>query len=72
MKIGEAIDAIKEGKKVARKEWHEGDYVSLYTPEINEKNPDVLPYIEIKVDGKYFPWSATQPDILADDWCVLS
>ena len=34
---------------------------------------DYLPHIDMKpADGKVVPWLASQTDVLADDWTVIS
>ena len=41
--------------------------------ERNGGTATVLPYITMKTaDGKIVPWLASQTDVLADDWTILS
>ena len=82
MKFGQAIEALKQGKKVAREGWNgKGMYLiyaspvahNLETPlvydsEIGTEKPS-LPLILLKTAGyMYVPWLASQTDILAEDW----
>lgn len=83
MKIGEALELLKQGKKVARKNWNgKGQYL-LYVPYeewgINENlGIDVSeiylnPWIGIKsTENKFVPWFASQTDILAEDWIEVN
>ena len=70
--IGFAILKLKDCKKVARKVWSgKNMYLELQTPDKLSKM--TLPYIYMKtVDGNLVPWSASQTDILSDDWFIFS
>lgn len=63
-----ALDALKQGFKVARVGWNgKGMFVGIQTPDENSKMG--LPYIYIStVEGKLVPWVASQTDLLASDW----
>ena len=79
MKFGQAIEALKQGKKVAREGWNgKGMYLiysspaahNLETPLVydSEIKPS-LPLILLKTAGyMYVPWLASQTDMLAEDW----
>jgi hypothetical protein len=78
MNIGQIIEALKAGKKVARSGWNgKGMWLCLQVPDENSKM--TLPYIYIEYPeghpaypkGSRVPWLASQTDILADDWCVV-
>lgn len=79
MNFGQAIEALKEGKKVARKGWNgKGMFLIYIFPylndqyEVTEKEEIVgtlLPYIAMKTaDNGLVPWLASQTDMLAEDW----
>ncbi len=71
MNFGQAIDALKAGKKVARSGWNgKGMWLALQIPDANSKMS--LPYIYMKTaDDHLVPWLASQTDVLAEDWdCV--
>lgn len=70
--FGEAIELLKDGKKVTRRGWNGGgQYLVLQTPDENSKMRK--PYIYISpVDGELVPWVASQTDMLADDWVVVA
>lgn len=80
MNFGQAISAMKEGEKVARKGWNgKGIFVELQTPDVNSKMTS--PYIFIDTTGlqtdnldapkSRVPWLASQTDMLAEDWSVI-
>jgi hypothetical protein len=73
--FGIAIDALRGGRRVARKGWNgKGMWLALQTPDANSKM--TLPYIYIEYpkghpaypNGSRVPWLASQTDILARDW----
>jgi hypothetical protein len=84
--FGDAIAALKEGKKVARKGWN-GKLMFLFLvpgstfkvnrapllgiyPEGTEIN--YCSHIDMKTaDDKIVPWLASQTDVLAEDWNVI-
>lgn len=80
MNFGKALEALKEGKKVARKGWNgKGIYLELQNPDAYSKM--TLPYIYIVTTSLItdnpdapkgvVPWLASQTDTLAEDWTVL-
>lgn len=83
MKFGDALDALKDGKKVARSGWNGKGMFLYYVPEgqyparteIAKKEWGeyaLVPYqayIAMKtVQGTVVPWLASQTDVLAEDW----
>lgn len=79
MNFGQAIEALKQGKRVARAGWNgKGMYLLYVPPEkwgiISEIGLDIpkenlSPWIGMKTaDGKFVPWLASQTDMLAEDW----
>lgn len=80
MNFGKAIEALKEGNKVARKGWNgKGIFIELQVPDEDSKMTS--PYIFIDTTGlqtdnenarkSRVPWLASQTDMLAEDWVVL-
>ena len=80
MNFGKALEALKEGKKVARRGWNgKGIYIELQRPDAHSKM--TLPYIYIVTNGLVtdnpeapkgvVPWLASQTDMLAEDWEVV-
>ena len=80
MNFGQAIEALKEGKRVARKGWNDkGIYLELQIPDAHSKM--TLPYIYIVTSRLettnpdaprgVVPWLASQTDMLSDDWVVV-
>uniref|UniRef100_UPI00406C7A64 DUF2829 domain-containing protein n=1 Tax=Paenibacillus sp. FSL L8-0436 TaxID=2954686 RepID=UPI00406C7A64 len=83
MDFGEAIKALKTGKKVARAGWNgKGMWLQLCTPHEQVGYLTVIegegrwlplsPHILMKTaDHKFVPWLASQTDVLAEDWEVV-
>jgi hypothetical protein len=79
MNFGQALEALKDGKKVARMGWNgKGIYLELQMPDEHSKM--TLPYIYIVTNGLVtdnphapkgiVPWLASQTDMLAEDWVI--
>jgi hypothetical protein len=80
MSFGQALEALKLGKKVARKGWNgKGIFIKLQNPDENSKMSS--PYIYIDTTGlettnedavtSLVPWLASQTDMLSDDWEII-
>ena len=80
MNFGQAIEALKEGKRVARKGWNgKGIYLELQIPDEHSKM--TLPYIYIVTSRLestnpdaprgVVPWLASKKDMLSDYWVVV-
>lgn len=80
MTFGLAIEALKMGKKVARRGWNgKGIFIELQVPDQYSKMSS--PYIFIDTTGlqtdnpdaprSRVPWLASQTDMLAEDWIVI-
>ena len=84
--FGQAIEALKEGKKVAREGWNGKGMFLYYVPankypyvteigkEISDENGYVEygAYIAMKTaQGNVVPWLASQTDVLANDWLIV-
>ncbi len=83
MDFGDAIKALKEGKKVARERWNgKGLWLELQTPDKHSKM--TLPYIYMAYQtapasesapknhkDARVPWLASQTDMLSEDWCIV-
>jgi len=72
MDFSEALQALKMGNRVARQGWNgPGQWIELQQPDSNSKM--TLPYIYIKtVGGQLVPWLASQTDLLAEDWWLVT
>ena len=82
--FGEAILAMKTGLKVARSGWNgKGLWLELQVPDEHSKM--TLPYIYMNYPSTpasetapsshlnaRVPWLASQTDMLADDWVIVS
>jgi hypothetical protein len=78
MPFGFALEAARQGKKIARKGWNgKGMWIQAQFPDEHSKM--TLPYLYIEYpkgspaypDGSRVPWLASQTDMLADDWFVV-
>ena len=78
MSFGGAIEALKQGKKVARAGWN-GKRMWLVLVVASHwettrglEELEGLPWIGIKTaDNKFVPWLASQTDILAEDYSLV-
>lgn len=73
--FGDAIHFLKAGHRVARTCWN-GLWLELQVPDARSKM--TLPYLylnypadDINTPVIRVPWSASQTDVLAEDWVVL-
>jgi hypothetical protein len=82
MTFGQAIDAMKSGRRVSRQGWNgKGMYLRLVRPyldkaytvtEVEPIDGTLLDYIGMKTaTGGFVPWLASQTDMLAEDWCLV-
>ena len=86
MNFGSALQALKNGQKVAREGWNgKGMFLFLVPGSVFKVNRAPLlgiypegteityrPHIDMRtVDGEIVPWVASQTDVLAEDWCVV-
>lgn len=84
MNFGQALEALKLGKRVARNGWHGKKMWLLlikeweYDCEAVGMTPDPQVYFENiafigmkTADDKFVPWLASQTDILAEDWGIV-
>ena len=86
MNFGSALQALKNGQKVAREGWNgKGMFLFLVPGSVFKVNRAPLlgiypegteinycPHIDMKTaDEKIVPWLASQTDVLAEDWCVV-
>ena len=81
MNFGQALEDLKLGAKVARKGWNgKGIFIELQVPDEHSKMTH--PYIFIDTTGlqtenpdapkSRVPWLASQTDMLAEDWVIVS
>ncbi len=82
MNFGQAIEALKQGKKVARAGWNGKGMFLLYVPSskwgiiaeigLGVPKENLSPWIGMKTaDGKFVPWLASQTDMLSEDWTTI-
>ena len=86
MNFGKALEALKEGKKVAREGWN-GKGMFLYYVPVGAYAPctsvaktlvnsdgkvEYGAYIAMKTaQGNVVPWLASQTDMLSEDWVIV-
>ncbi|MNM07339.1 hypothetical protein D3C81_173810 [compost metagenome] len=76
MNFGQAVELLKNGKKVGRVGWNgKGMWLVLvnarnYTVDaVRSGSHSVLPFIGMKTaSDEFVPWLASQTDMLAEDW----
>jgi len=85
--FSKALEALKEGKRIAREGWNgKGMFLFLVNGSnfavsrepllsIMGEGAEVTyrPHIDMKdAEGKIVPWFASQTDLLANDWQVIT
>lgn len=70
MKIGAAIEVMREGARARRAGWNgKGMWLALQIPDEHSKMTE--PYVYMRTaQGGLIPWLCSQADLLADDWEV--
>ncbi len=69
MNFGQALEALKKGKKVYRSDWDGVMWLELEVP--NLFNIMTAPYIYIEyTDGSRYPWTPSQTALFAEDWYI--
>lgn len=80
MTFGQAIEALKQGKKVAREGWNgKNQYIELATNvsyknatgeivNVDHKNMGNKAIAFVGTSGVQLGWLASQADILSEDW----
>lgn len=78
--FGLAIEALKLGKRVARKGWNgKNIFIELQNPDEHSKMTHSYIYIDttrLQTNNSYaskdrVPWLASQTDMLSEDWIIL-
>ena len=70
--FGQALEALKKGKKVTREGWNGKGMYLQYVPAKDFEFSEMLPFIAMKtVQNSFVPWLASQTDLLAEDWMIL-
>lgn len=87
MDFGKALEAVKAGSKIARSGWNGRDMFLFLVggSKFKVNRPPLLgiyeegteieyhAHIDMKTaQGYVVPWLASQADLLADDWIILS
>lgn len=70
--FGVAIAALKMGRSVTRSGWNGRDmWIALHRSEAGDKM--TLPFIYMHTAQRdLVPWLASQTDLLAEDWSIVS
>jgi len=77
MDFGDALRALKQGKRLSRTGWNgKGLWLELQVPDAGSKM--TLPYVYLNypdnaqnTPGARVPWLASQTDMLAEDWGIV-
>lgn len=67
MNFSEALEYVKNGKRVARKAWGKGD-MAIYLVDNRMNN---IQHIEFRSKMNCLMYAASSEDILAIDWILL-
>jgi plasmid stabilization system protein ParE len=65
MEIGEAVKALKEGKKITYLTWRQDQYVTKIPTEL-----DLL--VQHKYDGTVVPWTPSQDELLSKKFLIYN
>ena len=71
MNFSDALIRLKQGYRLTRLSWNGRNmFIMLaHADVLASSKEEYLPYIELKNNqDKRVPWTASQSDILADDW----
>ena len=70
MNIGQAIEEMRRGMRVARAGWNgKGMWLALQVPDVSSKMTE--PYVFMRTtQGGLIPWLCSQADLLAKGWEV--
>ena len=71
MYFGEALEAIKNGKKAKRKGWNGKEQYIELAQNCNHENIGNKAIAFVGTSGVQMGWLASQADMLADDWEVV-
>lgn len=72
MNFGQAIEALKQGKRVSRSGWNgKGMWLALQVPDAHSKMGHSYVYMS-DVNGVLFPWNPNNLDVLAEDWGIVA
>lgn len=86
LNFGQAIEALKAGKKVSREGWNgkgmfayfvSGSQFTVNRPPLSELFPEATqvtyrPHIDLRAaDGTCGVWNPNMMDVLAEDWVVI-
>lgn len=73
MTFAAAIHHLKSRGRVTRKGWNgDGMWLEMQVPDADSKMTRPYIYISTAPYGELVPWVASQSDILADDWLMLT
>lgn len=80
MNFGQALEELKNGRKIARQGWNgKGMWLTLvtgynidYTHINNDDTIGLHRFVAMKgADNKLFPWNPNNLDMLAEDWNLI-
>lgn len=72
MNIGQAVEAMRSGARVARSGWNgKGMWIALHEANHNETMTEPFVYMRT-AQGCLIPWLCSQADLLAVDWTIVA
>jgi hypothetical protein len=69
MTFGLALEAMKQGRKVALPHWQPDVFISMQS--VDEHSKMTHNYLYVTSRFGLVPWVATQIEMLSDDWMVV-
>lgn len=70
MDFSDALEALKDGYKVARKIWNKGEYIKAQFPDKNSKMTS--PYLYGRgSNGSIAPFNVKDSDVFTNDWFIV-
>ena len=74
MNFSQALEIMRTGKAVSRLGWNgEGMWIAIAAFPDDEAMGMDRAFIYMRpVDGRLIPWTASQADLLADDWMEVA
>lgn len=71
MTFGGAIEALLDGKAVAREGWPSSYYLELRESDEDDSAGLTVQLLVLTTDTDILPWAITQTDVLMDDWHIV-
>jgi hypothetical protein len=72
MNFGQALEALKSGKKISRSGWNGAEMYAELVPAKDFQFSELLPFFVLKnVKNSFNTWVPSISDLLAEDWEIV-